>query len=544
MLLLKEEQTAAWPFVAYYLATAWIVLTALSRRGLFSLSVILSLGVAVWQVSRLKVKLLASPFYITDLYYFVRISTFEMLDSYKNELIEPFFCMLVVLLILVVLFKMDWPIRLRGRKDLLIPLVGIALLAVDAWLLPQGQPVGAPIAKITAWQILSSKGSPLTTFLASVSKMKIHIPSGGNGKVLERWQATPGAQQATPKNKPDIVAVLEESTFPPTTVEECSRPECQARLFVPDTSTVSSGNLLVHSLGGATWLAEFAFFTGFSHTVFGDGAVYAPYNLAPRVRHTFAGHLKTLGYKVIAVYPVQKNFINAYGAYKAYGFDEFFDASDLGLGWGSSDHKVFEGAQKIYQKEKESDPTRPLFIFILTLRQHDPHETPLKELSPPYRVTLFPGISPELNLNLSNYLDRLHDSERSMDFLESFLCSTKRPTVLVHFGDHQPAFLGVREQLHFKKEIPLQHAQQVTYYMIKRFGPGVLKKLPSKMKYPLLDVAFLGCQVLEAADLPLDDFYRANVRYRDLCQGIFECESKTLQDSYLHYVLGELKVIQ
>ena len=73
----------------------------------------------------------------------------------------------------------------------------------------------------------------------------------------------------TPKiaqEHPDIVAVLEESTFDPKLLKMCTLPECKRKMFEADGRTRAHGPLVVHTWGGGTWTSEFALMSGMAFT--------------------------------------------------------------------------------------------------------------------------------------------------------------------------------------------------------------------------------------------------------------------------------------
>src|SRR3546814_5242555 len=87
--------------------------------------------------------------------------------------------------------------------------------------------------------------------------------------------------------------------------------------------------------------------------------------------------------------------------------------------------------------------------MVLTLHQHGPHMDALRTLPPPYNKPPFPhrlapqnGLDDWLNVNLANYLQRNAESDSAMRGLETRLLDRNQPTVLLHFGDHQPSFDG------------------------------------------------------------------------------------------------------
>src|SRR5262249_1242725 len=146
--------------------------------------------------------------------------------------------------------------------------------------------------------------------------------------------------------------------------------------------------------------------------------------------------------------------------------------------------------------------------MLLTLRQHGPHMTPLKRLPAPYNQPLFPGkFTPKalddwLNLNLTNYLQRLAGSDLAITHLEKKLLDGERPALLFHFGDHQPSFDGAIRKL--DKQVPkaISDSNFATYYMLKtNFRPT------RKYDYPVLDLSFAAGLVLDVAGVKKDAFF-------------------------------------
>ena len=359
---------------------------------------------------------------------------------------------------------------------------------------------------------------------------------------------TPACRPDAPQAKdgqehPDIVALLEESTYDPTMLKICTRAEvCKRKMFVSDGRTRAHGPLTVHVWGGGTWTSEFSLMTGLNHLSFGDAGLYAPYNLAPRVNFTLPRVLHEAGYRAIAIYPMSGDFINARNAYKNYGFDAFYDGKDYGLSWESSDNDLFQVFNQIYDKEKQVYGKQPLFVMMLTLRQHGPHMTPLKQLPPPYDKPLFPGkFTPKaldewMNLNLGNYLQRLEGSDIAMAALEKKLLDADRPLLLFHFGDHQPSFDGAMRGI--DKNLPAADGDPnfITYYMLKSNYKPARQYGEREM-----DLSFAPSLILDVAGVKKDVLFQANALMRERCEGFYlNCAKKPVLDSYQNYVFYQL----
>lgn len=520
-----------------------LLLLCITRRVAFSLISTAALFSLLLTSSVLKVTYLTTPLLAPDLIYFVNADTLQVILRYPILLISSFVGLVVLPLALMGIWRIDRP-RVLPDGSALQRRLALGLGAIlSAYALSQALTPQGPFAAVYGkgmWAAMNDK-SYLTDFFISFHATQIELPELVPGAAEKQVWNEQVAVGGDPRQRPDIVVVLEESTFDPTMLGVCKLPLCKRKLFQDDRRTRAHGYLQVHTWGGGTWTSEFAFLTSMAHVLFGNAGLYAPFNLAPRVAYSLPRVMKQNGYRTIVIYPMSGSFINARNAYNYYGFDEFYDGSDHGLGWDSTDFDLLRVFDRVLAEERRDHPGMPLFVFMLTLHQHGPHMTPLGQLPPPYNKPLFPKqLDAWLNLNLGNYLARLEQSEQAMSELEQKLFATDRRTVLMHFGDHQPSFDGAINAL--AKRVPkgVTDPSMVTYYMLKSNFP-----LRKKVDFDLLDIIYLGSLLLDVADLRKDDFYEANTLLRDRCQGrYFDCPDKALLDSYHAYVYGQLGALK
>jgi phosphoglycerol transferase MdoB-like AlkP superfamily enzyme len=255
--------------------------------------------------------------------------------------------------------------------------------------------------------------------------------------------------------------------------------------------------------------------------------------------------LKAAGYRAIAIYPMNGEFINARNAYGFYGFDKFYDGQDYGLSWESPDSDLVQVFDRIYTEEKAKIGKQPLFVMMLTLRQHGPHMTPLEKLPPPYNRPLFPGKFPPkglddwLNINLGNYLQRLEGSDAAITHIEKTLLDGPRPALLFHFGDHQPSFDGAIRSLEKKAPETVNDPNFITYFMLKaNYKPA------HTYKYDAMDLSFAGSLILDIAGVKKDEAFQANALMRERCKGYYlDCANRPMVDSYHNRLFHELTVL-
>ena len=98
----------------------------------------------------------------------------------------------------------------------------------------------------------------------------------------------------------------------------------------------------------------------------------------------------------------------------------------------------------------------------------------------PFNKPVFPKQLDEFeNICLTNYLERLTQSDAAMIALEKQVLDRPEPTVLMHFGDHQPSFEGVINNMN--KILPADWGPNdhwATYYTIKANYPEDSLKRP------------------------------------------------------------------
>lgn len=514
--------------ISLALALALAIAVASGRPGLGMVLAGGTIG-AMSLAAKIKLMYLHVPLMAPDLRYFLNLDTLAVLTKYPPLLRKVVAALLVAAMGIFVLWRLESPGLWRGRRRWWFPASAVATLPLLLFLWPAGPFHGVYAAD--TWRFLSEgKQNPVTGFVRSFSRMQVRLPTWQPGSADRfDWHADP---PGGPHVRPDIVAVLEESTLDPRDWTACNLPLCHVGMFDIEPRTAASGLLKVHTYGGATWTSEFAFLTGLPTPLFGPAGVYAPYNLAPRMRASLPRLLKSRGYRTIAVYPMPHDFVNAQTAYAHYGFDAFHDANELGLKWESTDLDLEKAFTEIYREERAASD-QPLFFMVLTMHQHGPHDRPLDELPPPFDTPLFPGLDATSNRNLGHYLFRLQQSDAAIRAIEATVLDGDRPAVLVHFGDHRPSFDGVEMSLAKRGNDPA-----LTYYMLKSNRPD-----SPRHDYEVLDLANLAGLVLDVAGVPKDAYFTANAQLREHCRGLFmQCPDTAVLESYYAHVFGRLGV--
>lgn len=389
----------------------------------------------------------------------------------------------------------------------------------------------------------------ISVFLYSFALNKIEIPNHGQdtrmlSKVVEAKRAVSGGR--SPEPMPDLFVWLEESTFDPRLIRGCTLKECKSPVFVSEEKGERVWPLRVHAFGGKTWTSEFSFLSGLDHRSFGPNGESAPASLAPRLRVALPNYLRFLGYRTVAIYPVRKHYLNAASAYRSYGFDEVLDASDFGdePTWAVSDQKLLEYFKTVVLRHNDR---KPLFVFMLTMYQHGPHDrSESKPLPADWGARSFPISSDaQFNERMKVYLYRLQDSSQALQKGKAFLKQVKgrHPFVFAHFGDHHPNLGQTTDSGTYYRdegETRIQKPDEVTYVKVyTNFGgQGAIHRLP------MFDLVYLGQALLELVGLPLDRFHLAQAELLRECGGEYtRCRNPEALKQFEDYVFRDLKIL-
>jgi hypothetical protein len=240
---------------------------------------------------------------------------------------------------------------------------------------------------------------------------------------------------------------------------------------------------------------------------------------------------------------VGADFLRARSAYRYYGFDEFYASQDLKLSddWHAvRDGILFDKALAILASRHDE---RPLFVFMLTIRNHGPHGDVRGDLPVTVRA-----IERQLGRPMADYLARLDDSARDFAVLRSQWLSSARPRVIGWFGDHQPEFawdfINTAADINNTRLATNVGDGRLRYLtwqqMSANFGtPGAVTARTA------LDVPYLGSTLLDFAGIPLDADARAALSVARRCNNLLlDCADRALIDDYLSYRIHDLEAIR
>ncbi len=206
-----------------------------------------------------------------------------------------------------------------------------------------------------------------------------------------------------------------------------------------NSSRVEKGYIGVHVMGGGTISTEWEFLTGGNTGLMNIGSLY-PYTLlqSKTGNYNYEGicsGLADIGYETIAMHPYLATNYRRKSVYPLLGFQDFLSWDNYYENAGTvrlvrnfvSDETDFDGIIERYENKKSAG----LFIFNVTMQNHGGYSNQLEE----YDVTALNIDCDELDL----YLTLVHKTDQALEKLLSYFEQVDEPTMIVFFGDHQPA---------------------------------------------------------------------------------------------------------
>ena len=209
--------------------------------------------------------------------------------------------------------------------------------------------------------------------------------------------------------------------------------------YMPFTHSLMEGNdntvsgyLNVSVLGGNTADTEYEFLTGSSMRFLPSGCIpYQQYIKDETV--SLASYLRELGYDTSAIHPYKKTGWDRDKVYPLLGFKNFYDQDTFEnprlIREYISDESSYDKIISLYENKSDA----PLFIFNVTMQNHGGYGEDYDN----FESDVFMKAAP-LDA-LSQYLSLVKASDEAFEGLINYFENADENTMIVMFGDHQPA---------------------------------------------------------------------------------------------------------
>lgn len=297
-------------------------------------------------------------------------------------------------------------------------------------------------------------------FIANIEALQMKSPKGYSSKQVAEAFAPIKANESEAEVKPNIIVIMNEA-FSDLSIIGDYKTNMD---YMPFTRTLTDntikGNLYVSVFGGATSDTEYEFLTGNSMAVMPKNCV--PYQqFVTEPTDSLATILKNQGYYNIAIHPYGKSGYKRDIVYPLLGFDEFLSMDDFEnpeiIRSYISDKESYK---KIIEEYETKGKDSPLFIFNVTVQNHGGYNGKvLFDDNESVKLTDMPG-----HPDIEQYLSLLRRTDQSFQVLTDYFSKQEEPTIILIYGDHQPALFNTfHDILANKKEADFSYLYQKKY---------------------------------------------------------------------------------
>ncbi len=203
------------------------------------------------------------------------------------------------------------------------------------------------------------------------------------------------------------------------------------------TENTVRGSLCVPVFGSMTCNTEAEFLTGDSTAILPMNSNAYQFNIRSGAL-SLVSTLKNQGYRAVAMHPYPADNWNRKTVYADFGFDTFYDIEHYEgaeqLRNYVSDQADF--AALIQQVEEKDSPDDKLFLFNVTMQNHGGYAYKYENFPEEVQLTGdLAGKYPEAE----QYLSLVKRTDAAFEQLITYFQNCDQPTMIVMFGDHQPA---------------------------------------------------------------------------------------------------------
>jgi hypothetical protein len=278
-------------------------------------------------------------------------------------------------------------------------------------------------------------------------------------------------------------------------------------------------DLIVESMGGASWYAEYNLLAGLSTRSFGPFSFFVTRIAAGRVERGLPKTLRRCGYRTFSLYPYNGAFLSAKSFHTGSGVQGFYDMAAMHAKEFEPDRFYYDAAVRLIERERARG-TGPLFVYVYLSANHSPWDNPWRpELTPEWTST---GNERDVDEYLRRQVLGMHD-------YRTFLAALQRafpdePFLLLRYGDHQPYFTPRimepgRSETEVWRSIHLYDPRYfTTYYAIDTVN---FRPMNTSSALETIEAPYIPLVVLEAAGLPLDPSFVEQRRILERCRGMF-----------------------
>ena len=250
------------------------------------------------------------------------------------------------------------------------------------------------------------------------------------------------------KCPPNLLFLQIEAFIDPMEIEGITFSEDPIPNFRKLQELFGSGIMTVPVFGGSTVNTEFEILTGLPVTWLRKGEypylTYLTYDPIESISYYLDEK-----YETTAIHNWNGDFYNRDLVFPNIGIERYINRETMAdqefNGYYMSDRMIAKYLPKVMENSEERD-----LIYAITVESHGPYDS---DENRDHEVVVSGNYSIEEIESVQKYVDVIHESDKSLGNIIQYLEGYEEPTVLVLYGDHQPA-LSLLEYNKNKYQVP------------------------------------------------------------------------------------------
>ena len=236
--------------------------------------------------------------------------------------------------------------------------------------------------------------------------------------------------------KPNIIFIMNEALADLSVVGDFETNKDYMPYIHSLKENTIRGSLYMSIFGSGTCNSEFECLTGNTMTFLRSGIIAYTQVIRSRVPNV-TWNLKSQGYnRCLAMHPYLATGWNRIKVYEDMGFDQFLSETSfekpLMYRKYISDESDFKKIVEMY--EKRVNPDDPFYLFNVTMQNHGGFDKEYDNFTNEIQITDI-----HKNEQAEQYLSLVKKSDEAFKQLTDYFSEVDEPTIIVMFGDHQPA---------------------------------------------------------------------------------------------------------
>lgn len=532
-------ETMEWPLILlnivfYYLLYGFLLI--ISKRSKVSISLGSLIVLIVGLLNYYVIKFRSVPVYPWDIFS-VRTAA-SVSDNFDYSLDGKTIGLVLGFVVLMAAGLLtDWKLSFKKRRNHLVITVIMALLIVVYGKVVQMPSVHEAVGFYEYLFTPNSfyrKNGFAVSFISNMQYLAVEKPSGYNGEKAEELLKAYDNEEDVQGTKPNVIVIMNEAFSDLSVLGDFeTNVDYMPNIRALEENTIK-GTTLVSVKGGNTANTEYEFLTGNSMAFLPVGSI--PYQQYIRGEMpSIAWQFNNQGYSTYAMHPYGATGWNRNKVYEYFGFDETFFKQSF------KDAEVLREYvtdlatyQKIVDIYSSKDAGEPMFVFDVTMQNHSSYSKEYENFKPDVEV-----YGSENDKLLERYLSLIKVSDAAFGELVNFFSKEDEPTIILMFGDHQPAdwvvepiykMNGMTDSAEWSESMERYEVPFILWANYDIDEESIKASLGyEESVHQMLSVNYMGTLLFEAAGLPLSPYQQFMkemlVKYPIITANVF-CDAK------------------